>query len=978
MALTADPGNPPGWRHRDWVSQAAAPVVGREPQLAILANAVAAVRQRGAAFLVVGEPGVGVSTVLRAAGDQARSANCTILTYTGSEAESDLPFAALQRLIQPQLRLSKALPPVQRRALQTTFAMASGAPPDPFLVALGTLTLLTEYATTRPVVVIVDDVQWMDTASRDVLTFVARRLSTVPVVLIGGLREGYSAAQYGSAFVELALPRLDDHSARKLLADAGTDLTDDQRNWILAQSFGNPLALVELSATPAAIGDLASPQPWISGRLEKALIGRLSDLPVTTRDALLIASTGDTNSLSEILQATGILCGGVVTAAVLDPAEQLRLLRFDEVHVEFRHPLIPAAITLRASVASRRAAHSAWATALMGMVLSATATVHTGDGARSEAETASADSEWTRSTRGIWHRARAAAGPDDSAADDLELVAAGSADRGDISTAVTALEKSAQLTTPADLRARRLLLAAEHATSIGRVQLADRLVSTARREGISGVNILRAELLREAPMASVTNNVTQVARLCEMSEQAVAAGERDLALKALMAAAQRCWWASAPAPHRARVAELAHQFYRVHPEPRCIVAMAMAEPIRRGTQVMTMLDDLDISAITDGMVLRVLGLAAHSVGDQVRADELSARAEMTLRRQGRLGALGHALGVRSTARLDLGDWDGAVANSAEGASLAREAGQLVGSAGATVNRARYLALQGDSSAALRLVAEVEHDPLLQTLDNFLCRAQIVRAIAWISAGRHADAYRALRHVFDTHDPSHHEREQIGGIMYLAEAAAGCNQRVEARKIVAAMERLAGLTASPLLVTQLLYARPLLADDADAERLYLTSLAHDLSSWPWVRARIQLAFGSWLRRQRRNSDARRPLRSALSTFDQLGASAWSALARGELDATGERRELPDDDILAVLSAQELQITVLAAQGLSNSEIGQRLRLSPRTVSSHLYRIFPKLDITSRAQIAGRLGQQTPDAANSRGRRNAGAQGASPLG
>ena len=197
-------------------------------------------------------------------------------------------------------------------------------------------------------------------------------------------------------------------------------------------------------------------------------------------------------------------------------------------------------------------------------------------------------------------------------------------------------------------------------------------------------------------------------------------------------------------------------------------------------------------------------------------------------------------------------------------------------------------------------------------------------------------------------------------MYLAEAAVRCGERDEARDVMSHMENLATLTGSPLLHVHLLYARAVLAGDQEAERDYLAGLAGDLSSWPWVRARIQLSHGSWLRRQQRKSDARPPLRAAMAAFEELGASAWAAQARGELDATGERRQPPAERILAMLSAQELQITHLAAKGLSNSEIGQQLHLSPRTVASHLYRIFPKLDITSRTQIAGLLDGQSSGA------------------
>ncbi len=717
------------------------------------------------------------------------------------------------------------------------------------------------------------------------------------------------------------------------MTNTGVHLENDQRDWVLAHALGNPLALIELCATAPAIDDprqLISSLPHISPRLEQAFAPRLLDLPADARDALLIAAVGETRKLPEILAAASHFCGRVVTVAALNPAQRKHLVRVDDEWMDFWHPLVRSSIAQQESVVRRQAAHAAWVQTLPA---------HSG-----------------RRTR---HRAGAASSVDDTLADELETLALGSVREGRLPAGIVALETSAQLTTVPAVRARRYLVAAELATDMGRVPLADRLVSSAQHSDMSGINAVRLELLREAPMATLSSNRTRIGQLCELYRRASAAGELDLALKALVAAAQRCWWSFTEAKDSARVADLARRAYSATPDARCIAALALAQPVQQGRQVMAILDEMDLPGVADATALRMLGLAAHAVGDEVRATELSSRAENSLRSQGRVGALGHALGVGATARLDLGDWAGASASSAEGAALARDAGQLIGSAGAIVTAARYLALRGATSAALLRVAEVEHHPLLRTLNNFLCRAQIVRGIAWISAGRHADAAQALERVFDPHDPSHHEREQIGGIMYLAEAAVVCNRRVQAGRIVADMADLGAVTTSPLLYAHLLYAGPMLADDEDAERLYLESLAHNLIDWPWVRGRILLAYGSWLRRQRRGSESRDPLRAALTTFDRLGADAWATQARVELQATGERREPPAQQALSILSAQELQITYLVARGLSNAEIGQQLHLSPRTVGSHLYRIFPKLDITSRGQIASLLRGLTSD-------------------
>jgi ATP/maltotriose-dependent transcriptional regulator MalT len=304
-------------------------------------------------------------------------------------------------------------------------------------------------------------------------------------------------------------------------------------------------------------------------------------------------------------------------------------------------------------------------------------------------------------------------------------------------------------------------------------------------------------------------------------------------------------------------------------------------------------------------------------------------------------------------RLDLGDWTGSDSATEEARRLAADTGQPIWSVGPIVNEARSAALQGDSQRGLRLAAESEQTPMLHGLNLFLACAQLARGFSLITAGRHAEAFDALRRVFDPAHPAHHLREQFCGVMFVAEAGAYADQREDARRIIADMEALARITPSPLLHTHLRYARAVLADDAEAEQMYREGLAADLTRWPWVKARIQFAYGTWLRRHRRVTESREPLRQALDVFTLIGARTWAEHARTELRAAGDRNAIAVSASAEVLSPQELQIARMAAQGLSNREIGQQLFLSPRTVGTHLYRIFPKLDITSRNQLSTRL-------------------------
>jgi ATP/maltotriose-dependent transcriptional regulator MalT len=262
-------------------------------------------------------------------------------------------------------------------------------------------------------------------------------------------------------------------------------------------------------------------------------------------------------------------------------------------------------------------------------------------------------------------------------------------------------------------------------------------------------------------------------------------------------------------------------------------------------------------------------------------------------------------------------------------------------------------LQGENERAQSLASEAEHAAQGRRLNDLLACVQLARGYGWISNGQYTDAYQALRPLFDSHAPCFHLTERFHGLSFLAEAAVHTGQVDDARSVVRDMEQLATVTPSTTLRVHLLYARAVLADDDAAEERFTEALQQDLVRWPWPRARLQLAYGSWLRRHRRVAESRTHLRSAQTTLELIGAAWWAEQARSELRAAGERVAAPQATTYEALSPQELQIARLAAEGLSNRDIGERLYLSHRTVGSHLYRIFPKLGITSRAQLASRL-------------------------
>ena len=329
------------------------------------------------------------------------------------------------------------------------------------------------------------------------------------------------------------------------------------------------------------------------------------------------------------------------------------------------------------------------------------------------------------------------------------------------------------------------------------------------------------------------------------------------------------------------------------------------------------------------------------------------RSEARLQEQGRLGLLSQVLTMSVFDHLELGDWHRAEAAVREGRRLAQDTGQPIWNVGALSLTATVAGLRGDNERAQVMASEAERLAGGKRLNCLLAVVQLARGYGWLSTGNPSEALDVLVRLFDPTDPCFHLTERFHAIMYLAEAAVLSSRAGEVREIMAGLERLALVTSAPTLHTHLLYARAVLAEERAAEELYETALGADLVRWPWVKARLELAHGSWLRRQRRVAESRTPLRNAQTTLDLIGAAPWAEQAWIELRAAGERPTRCRHVGMDILSPQELEVARLAAEGLSNRDIGERLYLSHRTIGSHLYRIFPKLDVTSRAQLASRL-------------------------
>jgi DNA-binding NarL/FixJ family response regulator len=899
-------------------------LVGRQAELRQIASLLDHADERGGALVVSGEPGIGKSALLYAARARASEHQLRVLKATGVQSEAVLAFAGLHQLLQPVLDNVDELAGPQRDALLAAFGMTELSAPDPFLTALAALDLLSEAAARTPLLVIAEDAQWLDRSTADVLAFVARRLQYEPIVMLAAIREGFDSPLERAGLPSLQLEPLDPDCARALLDSGAPDVSVAVRQRVLDEAAGNPLALVELPASFAQLNASARLPAWLplTTRLERAFAARLHDLPAATRTALLVAALNDSPSLSEVLVAGELLLGPDLKIDALVPAVSARLAQLDDTEITFRHSLMRAAIAQQASVSQRHAAHSALADVLTD-----------------------------QPERRVWHRAASVIGPDEPVAAELEAVSERAGRRGATAISVAALERAAKLG-DAPHRVPRLLRAAELGFEMGRREVVLGLLQEASRLDLGALDQAKITWIRESFTDGVPGDPAQARSLAAIADQAAADGDNDLALKLLNRAALRCWWSDLGEPGQNDVLAAAERLHVDGSDPRLLAVLAFAAPIARGRAVIGRLSMLAPASVEPGAA-RLLGTAATAVGAFDQAAGLLATSVAGLRFQGRLGLLARALTLQAWTAAQLVDLNTGIPAAEEAVRLARETSQPVILATAKATQAIFAALGGGEDAAETLAAEVEQVCVPIGASAALAAAQIARGLAALGARRYTDALEHLRRLYDPSEMPYHVAIRCFAIAELAEAALHAGQSEEVRRHVEEMEAVARQTASPALHAGLAYARALTAADADAEPLFEAALQSDAGASRFLRARVQLAYGEWLRQRKRSSESRAPLRAAREIFDALGTIPWSERARQQLRATGEtsRRRVPE--ARDQLTPQELQITQLAATGLTNREIGQMLYLSPRTISSHLYRTFPKLGITSRAELRGVL-------------------------
>jgi DNA-binding CsgD family transcriptional regulator len=921
-------------------------LINRRGERAVLDQLVNAVRAGGSRVLVVhGEPGVGKSALLdylaRGASD------CRVMRAAGVESEMELAFAGLHQLLSPVLDRVDRLPVPQREALRTAFGASAGPVPNRFLVGLAVLGLVSEVAAERPLVCVVDDEQWLDRASVQALGFVARRLAAEPVGLVFAVRV---AGPELTGLPALVVRGLGEEDARTLLNSALTGPVDERvRNQIIAETRGNPLALLELprGLSPAQLaGGFGLPGAVpLPGRIEESFRRQLEDLPAKTRRLLALAAADPSGDPLLVWRAAGLL--GIPVGASSAAAG---LVEFG-VRVQFRHPLARSAAYQSASLPEMQEIHRALA----------------------EATDPAADPD-----RRAWHRAQAAAGPDEEVAAELERSAGRAQNRGGLAAAAAFLERAALLTPAPGRQAERLLTAAMAKRDAGELDTALRLLVAAEAGPLDALQAAEVQRLR-GQIAFDQNRGSDAARLllraARLLEPLDAALARETHLEAIWAAmfAGDLGW-----PGGLREAAGAARAAPSGPDPpravdvlldalalRFTDGYAAAAAALRGA--LKLLVSLDADA---GEARRWLWLVSGRAGAIIAMElwdfeswhALAARQIQVARD---MGALVHLqVGLSS-----LGVYHLVAGELAEAARLIEEDRLIAEATGnppvgyAAMLLAAWRGREQEASALIEAAVQIAPERGTDRLVGFAAYAS---AVLDNGLGRHDAARDAARRAF--------ERDQLalGPLVAaeLAEAAARAGDVAAVRGVLDWLSEHTRVTPTEWALGIEARVRALLSDGEAADGFYRESV--DRLGRARIRAelaRSRLLYGEWLRRQGRRMDAREQLRTAHQMLEEMGVSAFAERARRELRATGEtarQRTAPATRTAAAsaaLTAQEAKVARLARDGLSNPQIGARLFISPRTVQYHLSSVFSKLGISSRSQL-DRVLPADPDAAGPR--------------
>jgi DNA-binding CsgD family transcriptional regulator len=907
------------WRH-------AAGLTGRNTECGVLDQLVEAVRHAGEsrALVVHGEAGAGKTALLEYLA--GHSPGCRVAHAAGVQSEMELAFAGLHQLCAPMLEPLAALPAPQRDALRTAFGMSAGPVPDRFLIGLAVLGLLSHVAEEQPLLCLVDDGQWLDHASAQILAFVARRLGAESVGLVFGARVPGSDL---AGLPELVVAGLPEADARTLLDSVLTGPIDERvRDQIVAETRGNPLALLELprGLTAAELaGGFGLPGAIpLAGSIEESFRRRVEALPRQTRRLLLLAAADPTGDPALVWRAAGQLGIGADAAA---PAADAGLAEFGT-RVRFRHPLARSAVYRSAPAQHRQEAHQALA----------------------EVTDQQLDPD-----RRAWHRAQAAPGPDEDIAAELEQSAGRAQARGGVAAAAAFLKQAATLTLDPAQRAGRALTAAQAKIQAGAFDVARDLLVMAESGPLSDLQQANVDLMR-AQLAFVTSRggdapalLVKAARKLELTDPGLS---RATYLDAFSAAIStgRLAGPGSGVLEVARAASAAPPA-RTPRAPDLLLDGLIAHYNEGYAAGVPMLREA-LAVFGDGMSaeeeLHWLWLASIAAAiffwDYDSWEALSIRQVQLARATGALSELHLALTSRAHVLLFAGEL-AAAASLTEEIQAVKEA---TGSGLAPYAALDVAALRGEEVRTLALIDATMQDVTRRGEGVGITFAEWADAVLNNGLGHYGKAAAAAQRACSFDD-------DLGALVWvipeLAEAASRTGMTEAAAWACYRLEEMTSVGGTDWGLGIRARSRALVSEGETAERQYREAIAHLGKTRLRVDlARAHLLYGEWLRRERRRSEAREQLLTAHDMLEAMGMAGFAERARRELQATGataRKRTLPARH--EELTAQEAQIARLARDGLSNPEIGTRLFISAHTVQYHLRKVFTKLGITSRSQL-----------------------------
>jgi DNA-binding CsgD family transcriptional regulator len=911
-------------------------LVGREPEIQRLKLFVSRITEEaGDALLLSGDPGAGKTSLLDFAAVLAADSGIRLLRATGSQFEANISYSALHQLLHPCLREVPHLSPALAGALNVALGLGEGPPPGQLLVASAVLALLQQAAKEQPLLVIVDDLPWLDRASALVLGMVARRLAGLPVALLAACRSGEpSFFDQGNLPVARVEP-LSEEAATQLLADRYPVMTARVRRRLLDTALGNPLALLEL---PVSLGDLAHAVAGtlpaalpLSGRLQNVFASRVRALPASAYELLLLAALDGPGDLRLIRAIAADHAG-----EGLCPAERAGLVRADESteRLTFRHPLIRSAIVELSTSEQRRHAHAELADRLAG-----------------------------QPERHAWHLAEATDEPDERVAALLQEVAHANLRRGDSVGAVTELLRAAELSPSGKGRSGRLAEAAYLGSIVtGDLRDAPRLLEQARRAHPGPGGPLAAAVAGAYHLLHGDGDVDTAHRLLvtAINELDDPRDAHDKVLvEALYTLIMICFFggrASLWPPLQDTVDRLLPR----PPELLAILSRTFSDPARLTPEMLARADAsvAELGQQVSPARITRTGIAVAYLDRLSLCREPLQRAIQHGREGGAVTSAIEALFLLGQDAFHTGRWDEAAQLVDEGLELCDTHGYNLLTWPGRLTEALLAAARGDFGKAADTARDMDAWATPRRAGIIGAYAAHIRGLTALGQADFETAFRNAAAISPPGVLAPYAPHALWVFCDLVEAAIHTGRDAEAAAHVAAARDCRLDRLSPRLRLVVLASAAITEPRTDTAALEQAITGPGNDRWPFDLARIQLTYGSHLRRVKRTTDARGQLAAAAEAFRRLGATPWAARADGELRATGVTVSATDTGV-ASLTPQQRQIALLAAAGHTNKEIAAQLFLSPRTVSTHLYQVFPKLGITSRAALRDALADTPAD-------------------